>query len=411
MLLCLSQTPAALHEQKPSRLLETQPKTHRRVSWGNLLVLRKLGFMAVSCISTVAVYAQTPLVFTAEERLAAIQQNLLQAALLSPTEVSTMSWIDSQGVLRESSSFKSGMQVRGVKVVSYERDTQGEAKATMQWDTSTTPPASGCQAKQSKLVHSIDVVWSQSDALHADDTGLLDALHLTLVQKLQSAHAILGASAGSQGWRLVEKSPTTAAGNSAYERALLGTSADNAQWTLHLNAVLVPKADHAKGKAAFAVWGGRWPSQTVQWQATLIERNNSKPLLQTTQTVVLQGQQAGWGALQLQETSQVHAEKQALALAQTLDATLLCKPLHPQVTQASGGSYRINAGSLAGVKVGDEWLLHDSKQIPKRMLEGRSASSAVLARVQSVRDQSAQLQWLAGPQAAVRAEWRAWAAE
>ena len=73
---------------------------------------------------------------SAEERLAAVRQSLLQAALETPTQVVATSWIDGQGVLREMNSFRNGMQVRGVRIVSYERDALGQPSAAVQWDKS-----------------------------------------------------------------------------------------------------------------------------------------------------------------------------------------------------------------------------------------------------------------------------------
>jgi hypothetical protein len=59
---------------------------------------------------------------SAEERLAAVRQSLLQAALEAPTKVVVTSWIAEHGALREMISFRNGMQVRGVRIVSFERD-------------------------------------------------------------------------------------------------------------------------------------------------------------------------------------------------------------------------------------------------------------------------------------------------
>ena len=63
--------------------------------------------------------------FSPEERLEGIRASLVQAALEGATRVDNVAWIDGQGVLREGSSFRSGMQVRGVQVLGYLRDSSG----------------------------------------------------------------------------------------------------------------------------------------------------------------------------------------------------------------------------------------------------------------------------------------------
>ena len=71
-------------------------------------------------LPTGSVAPQAPL--TPQERLDAIRQSLVEASLQSPTRVSSTSWVDSQGSLRENSTFKNAIEVRGVKVLRFERD-------------------------------------------------------------------------------------------------------------------------------------------------------------------------------------------------------------------------------------------------------------------------------------------------
>ncbi|MBU3723249.1 MAG: hypothetical protein FGM19_10135, partial [Limnohabitans sp.] len=75
--------------------------------------------------------AQAPL--TAQERLDAIRQSLVDASLQTPTRVSTTTWVDPQGSLRENSRFQNNMDVRGVRVAGFERDETGQAKARLQF--------------------------------------------------------------------------------------------------------------------------------------------------------------------------------------------------------------------------------------------------------------------------------------
>jgi len=89
---------------------------------------------------------------------------------------------------------------------------------------------------------------------------------------------------------------------------------------------------------------------------------------------------------------------------------LACRAFNPQVIFADGGQFQIDAGSASGVQVGDEWVLVNGQQIPQRSLDAGVIAQTVLARVSSVSEGSARLQWLAGPQKAVQTQWRAWPA-
>jgi uncharacterized protein (DUF2237 family) len=91
-----------------------------------------------------------------------------------------------------------------------------------------------------------------------------------------------------------------------------------------------------------------------------------------------------------------------------MGARLACESVKPEVTQARGADLRINAGSLAGVRAGDEWVLADQKRFPQQILEAGVGAEVVLARVQRVYAHHAQLQVLAGPADQVRTQWLAW---
>ena len=88
--------------------------------------------------------AQAPL--TAQERLDAIRQSLVEASLKASTRVSSTTWLDRQGSLRENSTFKNNLEVGGVKVIGFERDDTGTAKARLQipnssYQNTTTDPS------------------------------------------------------------------------------------------------------------------------------------------------------------------------------------------------------------------------------------------------------------------------------
>ena len=91
-----------------------------------------------------------------------------------------------------------------------------------------------------------------------------------------------------------------------------------------------------------------------------------------------------------------------------MGARLACESVKPEVTQARGADLRINAGTLAGVRAGDEWVLADQRRFPHQILEAGVGAQVVLARVQRVYTHHAQLQVLAGPADQVRTQWRAW---
>ena len=87
---------------------------------------------------------------------------------------------------------------------------------------------------------------------------------------------------------------------------------------------------------------------------------------------------------------------------------LACQSVHPVVTAVASKQVEINAGSLAGVKKGDEWLVANPARFPAELMSKDGAPQTLLAKVQSVTPFNSQLVVLAGPAQSAQAEWRVW---
>ena len=146
----------------------------------------------------------------------------MQAALEGPTQVSATQWIDGNGALQELSAFRSGMKVRGVRVLAYGADAQGEPTAKLQWQSAdgSDPTGSGKTAHACKtplsgrLQHVLGWNWTTQTPWNADNAPVLDALQASVLAHLQQAGAT------TSQWRLVERARTE--GRSSYQQALLG---------------------------------------------------------------------------------------------------------------------------------------------------------------------------------------------
>lgn len=375
----------------------------------------------LACAGAAAAQAETAQ--TLEERLAAIRQGLVQAALEGTTQVTATQWIDAQGALRESSSFRSGMQVRGVRIIGYDTDAQGDVKAKIDWQTlkptGAAPTASAktatpiCKpAPAGHLQHVVAWSWSSPLPWNIDDVPVIDALQATLEAQWQQA------SAHSALWRWTTR--TGQEDRTAYQQALLGTAADDAPWQLTVQVTPArklppePGADatvpaHKMGMAR--VLDEPLLQLQVQLRMTLSARNESRPVLQSTVTLGLQATADNWALPQLKDASRQLVEQQVRKWSQEMQAVLNCRAVTAEVTQANGALLRINAGSVAGVRVGDEWFLADGQNFPQRILERGMPSQTVLAKVQYVGPFDAQLRAVAGPGPSVQRNWSAWSAQ
>ena len=371
---------------------------------------------------------------SAEERLAAVRQSLLQAAMEAPTQVVSTSWIDGQGVLREMNSFRSGMQVRGVRIVSYERDATGQPSAAVQWDKpaggeeagdksgKADKAAAACAPASERFRHLVTLNWVAPAALPADERVMLESVRTLVNTRIRAA------AAASGHWKVRDRLPEP---EGAYARALLGEANPVTGWTATLTATLVPPlvaqapAKPAPDPDAIAVrnqalLGGSAPIQaywdrsprfSLRLELALQERGASRPGLHKTLHLDLLSEQSGFGPVQLSEATRNAIAPQIGYLAEAMGSALACRAFNPQVTLVNGNQFQIDAGAASGIQLGDEWVLVNAQQIPQRSLDAGVIAQTVLARVSSVAEGSAQLQWLAGPQKSVQVQWRAWPAQ
>jgi hypothetical protein len=369
--------------------------------------------LTVLACSASAALAQPASGFSPEERLEGIRAGLVQAALQGPTRVDSVAWIDGQGVLREGSSFRSGMQVRGVQVLGYLRDSSGRPQAQIKLPAASaslldsSDQAAAC-AKPSSLRHLI--------GLQLAVDGQWDNLQAPMVHALGKFGRGLWLQAGSSatGWRMLAQYSDMP---SQYEQLLTSAGEQATPWRALLR-VTEPGAEPATdAKAATPGFGlPAWWRENSLWGDTptvvrlhfsLWPQGQGSPVFEASTDISIPVQATTGGPAQLPAATREQVASQVRLWTQAVGQLLACESVKPEV-HVRGADLRINVGALAGVRAGDEWLLADQRRFPQQILEPGVAAQAVLARVQRVDAHHAQLQVLAGPADQVRTHWRAW---
>jgi len=231
------------------------------------------------------------------------------------------------------------------------------------------------------------------------------------------------AGASNAQWRLVERARSE--GRSSYQQALLGSSQDEMPWQLQFQLVAVapkapdvplpmPTSHQAKAgrpdlEAPAALAFGPAGMQ-VQLRMTLTARKQLRPALQSNASLTLTITDDNWASPGLSPASQAQLAQQVQVWSQALQRQLACQTVMADVTQA-GAQVRINAGSAAGVRVGDEWVIAHDQNGVQRALEPGAAAQTVLAKVQSVGEYYAQLRPVSGNAQNISNTWTAWSAE
>ena len=376
---------------------------------------------ALLVASAVAVGADA---LSPDDRLAAIRKGLVQAALEGPTQVVATQWIDASGALQESSSFRAGMEVRGVRVLGYDADAQGDPLARLQWLGAERANTRAAPAKQAQcsaahdgaLQHVVAWSWAAAGKPDADTAPLLASLQASVLAQLQQV------AGGPASWRLVERADQRL--RSPYQQALLGSSVDSIPWQLAFQVDLVappppplpvvgtPRLfkNHGPGDAQFLAPAE--PQETlVRLRMALIGGKQTQAALQSSMTLPLQAQDKHWGSPSLSASTREQVAGQVQLWARELQRYLGCLPVVADVVQAAGAQLRFNVGSAAGVRVGDEWVLAHDKTVVQRALEPGVVDQTVLARVQAVGPYHAELRAIAGNPNHVKPSWTAWSAQ
>jgi hypothetical protein len=379
--------------------------------------------------------------------LDAIRQSLVETSLQTPTRVSTTSWVDSQGSLRENSTFKNGLEVRGVKVLRFERDENGQARATLQYpinpDDSTTrseaiaPDTSqnSIQVAAQKLRSMVTQLWAPNQNAKSDETlaQIVTACKLqvgdrmnhviglevqidplaprtllqTLLPQIQGQWVQSNIQNGkTNAWRAVNTLTAASMANNmtAYERALVGNRPETLPW----RAILNVQTESLPATNVEAYLGAPHPYFLMKLAFQLVSTEGQPAQMEEEVTLQLEIERTSWGAPKLTAASELSIQKQLQNWRNTAHDWLNCQPLNPMVTAVNGQQIEINAGALSGVRKGDEWLIANPAQFPAQLMSREGAPQTLLAMVQSVSPHASKLMVVAGPVQAAQTNWRAW---
>ena len=381
---------------------------------------------------------------TAQERLDAIRQALVEASLQTPTKVFNTSWLDTQNSLRESSSFKNSMQVEGLRIMAYGRDDTGQPKAKLQLAESSKP-ASASKPMSTPMTTPMPKSFQEffdrfkklgTNQLSSDPqqveiicdqklkAGLRHVIGVDLFMDASSPAALKASVFELMGehlvndnphgadivWRMSKNNsePSMANSMTAYERALTSNKPDVMPWQARL-AVKSELLLTTDGPGS--LFGAKGPRMMVTLLLQVTPRDGQKGILQEARTLQLELDSEAWKQPKLTPESYATLSQQFKFWKGAVSQLVACEPLTPLVTAVRSETIVINAGSESGIRKGDEWLIADPLKFPSQLMGKDGASKTLLAQVENVSAFQSELTILAGPSQSVQKNWRAWPAE
>ena len=331
--------------------------------------------LALALVSGLSAHAEP---MSAEDRLEALRQSLVKRAMEGPTEVRSAAFIDGSGVLREASSFVTGMEVRGIRVMAYGRDLD-----QVQMDSKPLPP--GTCKTPIKLAAWHQMAWDMHYSSHTPVAYQFEAQQIALQLKQQAF------SAGRQSalWRVVDR---PVVGNS-YEQLLVGQGEQHI--ALLLKITLTPSM--VAGLPQVSAYDVRWE---------LVSKADGASLYAAEQHINIdQPRQVPTSSKPLSPVVLAQIQTALTGFVQGMERELSCRVPQFDVLKVRSDAVRIAGGGSSGLKVGAQMVLTDRQKLPLRTLEPKALDNLALAEVVAVSDHYAELKLKTANKFAGNTQW------
>jgi len=354
--------------------------------------------------------SDAPLPTEPRKRLEALQNALVKAAMDGQTRVHTAAWVDSNGKLHENVRINSDMKVRGVRVLNYLQVEEGPSAAIIAEGKGVMPSEEVCKANlqryRRETTFDVQLKIAASGADKYDWMRLLNEAKSKLF-----AHATAGRK-----WFL---SPPTQMPANAYDRHLLGSKPDIAPYHMQLELLpagalgiepvrprLDPPVMQKVGAAARELFSEQVPRKApvpFVMRLSITERSNGRTLWQDAVPLFFPAAELSINSQPLPPGLLSELDRVLERWHDKMDADFGCRPQHFNVMPESvANGWVINGGLVAGLAIGDQFLLMNREHLPARILEPDSAQHLALVEVVSVEAGKAVIRKLAGPREIAR---------
>ena len=365
---------------------------------------------------------------SAEQKLEAIKQALVDLALDTDLRLDSAAFLDSLGVLHQSSLLSTNSDISGLRILDIKRASGFDvAELEAQMRTGQSCPGARPNNRREALVTVGKNSTNANPDLRMGDHYLGELTSLT-------EDALIANLSGSDNWSVKAQTHY----ESAYERYLTGTSADQARYRFNI----VLRAEYAEYEAfanlptstAFesqalvsgltygfqAGYNGLkklaetvpalsyskpWPEQKYSYELSLVDREQGKSLWSKKVAMRYPEVPRGYFKSAMPEPLQYQLAEVTQQFVAEVSDFMECREEFYQLIPQPGATdlVKINAGQIAGINLGDQFLISADKNILNQSLSMEGLAGLGLAQVESVTAHAATLKYVAGPEWSQRA--------
>lgn len=339
-----------------------------------------------------------------KQRLEALQQALVTAAMEGQTRVQNAAWVDQAGQLHENTRITSDMKVSNLRVLNYLMVDQRMSASIATDARGVTPDDEVCRANRQRYQREATL----DTALRVATDGASHYYWQALAAQARTRFAAQ-AEAGRQ-WKLA---PSTVAPATNYERQLVGYLPDVAPYQMLIEVLppgalgiepVRPQAGRGERAAQVLKSVGDYLSDAPQKIApvpfvlrlSVTERVSRRLLWQDAVPLFFPEQPVTYSARPLPAGLLSELDRVVARWQHRLDGDFGCRPQTFSVMQETRDGWVINAGQGSGLSVGDQLLMMDRDQLPARILEPDSGERLALVEVASVAPGRSVVRRLAG---------------
>lgn len=360
----------------------------------------------VVCLFQPSVYGEPN---SAQQRLNLVKQALVDMSLDSDIKLATSAYVDSTGILHESSVLKSNTRVRGIRVKEY-LEFAGIPRAKIDADIL---PDDGCKSSKPAIKRQASVrmmIESGAKANKRVGDHYLAELSLKLQQSLVTELSDSGH------WLIAPEKHYA----SSYARFVSGRSGDNPRYRFDIvlgnRDPLQGVTNHGEIALHHALNSGYdlfawsiakipalhhnkpWPQEALSYELALYDQFTNQAIWRGVLPLTYPRVARGYSKSPLP----IDFENEIIAVTEQLVKGMIdstsCQTGHYKFTPVAENSRygEIDVGSVAGVGVGDQFLIVKDHELLNQALIPSGIDALALAEVISVTPHRAVLQWVAG---------------
>ena len=386
--------------------MKREPRKKKRMNIGINMTVKTLGKCSICGLLFFCALSTTAETLTPEQTLESVKQSLVDFAMANEIQINSMAYLNN-GVLHESAILSSQATYRGApRLLGSASKDAGSNKGITNSES--------CFESRGTLRREALFRLDKDDAIFTKPNSLGDHSFAELAVFI--GQVLSDRMEGSKTWVISEEREYS----SSYDGYVLGSGAVRAPYRFDIK--IRPRASEGLVKKASKRWFNHgayyaqdvarsvvnnipglsyremWPSVQLEDQLTLVDRATQQSVWREAMPLDFPKVQRDYHRSKLPSSLINDIEVLTERFIQGATDALQCEPHRFQLFVVKGsGGLEINAGLVAGIDVGDKFLISGGSDPLEEVLRNPKLDTLALAIVESVDDHSAILKKIAGP--------------